>query len=63
MGAERPDLDHAPIGIVGRVSRLARELEQRMEPTYREHGLEGGWYDVLATLRRSARPTGCAPAS
>jgi hypothetical protein len=24
---ERPDLDHSPIGIVGRVSRLARELE------------------------------------
>ena len=53
---ERPDLDHAPIGIVGRISRLARELEVRMEPTYREHGLEGGWYDVLATLRRSGPP-------
>ena len=53
---ERPDLDHGPIGIVGRVSRLARELEQRMEPTYRARGLEGGWYDVLATLRRSGPP-------
>ncbi|MET0686872.1 MAG: MarR family transcriptional regulator [Solirubrobacteraceae bacterium] len=53
---ERPDLDSSPIGIVGRVSRLARELEVLMEPTYREHGLEGGWYDVLATLRRSGPP-------
>ena len=53
---ERPDVDASPIGIIGRVSRLARELEQRMEPTYREHGLEGGWYDVLATLRRSGAP-------
>jgi len=53
---ERPDLDHGPIGIVGRISRLARELEQRMEPTYRARGLEGGWYDVLATLRRSGPP-------
>ena len=52
----RPDLDSSPIGIVGRVSRLARELEVLMEPTYREHGLEGGWYDVLATLRRSGPP-------
>ena len=34
---ERPDLDSSPIGIVGRVSRLARELEVLMEPTYREH--------------------------
>jgi DNA-binding MarR family transcriptional regulator len=53
---ERPDLDPSPIGIVGRTSRLARELEQRLEPVYREHGLEGGWHDVLATLRRTAAP-------
>ena len=45
--AERPELDHSPIGVVGRVSRLARELEARLEPVYRAHGLEGGWYDVL----------------
>ena len=50
---ERPDLDSSPIGIIGRVSRLARELEQRLEPVYRAHGLEAGWHDVLATLRRS----------
>ena len=53
---ERPDLDPSPIGVVGRVSRLARELEQRLEPVYREHGLEPGWHDVLATLRRSGPP-------
>ncbi|HSP72414.1 MAG TPA: MarR family transcriptional regulator [Gaiellaceae bacterium] len=49
---ERPDLDASPIGVIGRVSRLSRELEQRLEPVYAEHGLEPGWYDVLATLRR-----------
>ena len=59
---ERPDLDPSPIGIVGRVSRLARELEQRLEPVYKAHGLEPGWHDVLATLRRTGphhrlRPT------
>lgn len=53
---ERPDLDPAPIGIVGRISRLARELEARLEPVYREHGLEAGWHDVLATLRRQGPP-------
>jgi DNA-binding MarR family transcriptional regulator len=53
---ERPELDHSPIGVIGRVSRLARELEQRLEPVYREHGLEPGWHDVLATLRRSGPP-------
>jgi DNA-binding MarR family transcriptional regulator len=53
---ERPDLDSSAIGVIGRISRLARELEQRLEPVYREHGLEPGWHDVLATLRRSGPP-------
>jgi DNA-binding MarR family transcriptional regulator len=53
---ERPDLDVSPIGVIGRISRLARELEQRLEPVYRAHGLEPGWYDVLATLRRAGPP-------
>jgi len=53
---ERPDLDASPIGVIGRISRLARELEQRLEPVYREQGLEPGWYDVLATLRRIGPP-------
>ncbi len=53
---ERPELDHSPIGVVGRISRLSRELEARLEPIYREHGLEPGWHDVLATLRRTGPP-------
>jgi DNA-binding MarR family transcriptional regulator len=53
---ERPDLDPAPIGVIGRISRLAREIEVRLEAVYREHGLEPGWHDVLATLRRSGPP-------
>src|SRR3954451_2898117 len=54
--AARPDLDPSPIGVIGRISRLARELETRLEPVYREHGVDGGWYDVLATLRRAGPP-------
>ena len=53
---ERPELDPSPIGVIGRISRLARELEQRLEPVYRAHGLEPGWHDVLATLRRTGPP-------
>jgi DNA-binding MarR family transcriptional regulator len=63
---ERPDLDSSPIGIVGRLSRLAREIESQLEPVYREHGLEPGWHDLLATLRRSGgtlRPTDLTNAS
>src|SRR5918998_5369808 len=60
--AERPDLDSSPIGVIGRISRLARSIEARLEPVYKDHGLEPGWHDVLATLRRSGpdyrlRPT------
>jgi DNA-binding MarR family transcriptional regulator len=53
---ERPELDHSPIGVVGRLSRLTREIEPRLETVYREHGLEPGWHDVLATLRRTGPP-------
>jgi DNA-binding MarR family transcriptional regulator len=53
---ERPELDVSPIGVIGRISKLSRELEMRLEPVYREHGLEPGWHDVLATLRRSGPP-------
>ena len=53
---ERPELDVSPIGVIGRISRLSRELEARLEPVYRDHGLEHGWHDVLATLRRSGPP-------
>ena len=57
----RPDLDPSPIGVIGRVSRLARELEARLEPVYKEHGLEPGWHDLLATLRRSGPPFALRP--
>jgi len=55
-GRERPDLDTSPIGVIGRISRLSREIERRLEPVYAASGLEPGWYDVLATLRRAGPP-------
>lgn len=53
---ERPDLDTSPIGVIGRISQLSREIERRLEPVYAAAGLEPGWYDVLATLRRAGPP-------
>lgn len=53
---ERPDLDTSPIGVIGRISRLSREIERRLEPVYAASGLEPGWYDVLAALRRAGPP-------
>lgn len=59
---ERPDLDASPMGVIGRVSRLARELEQRLDPVFARNGLEAGLFDVLATLRRSGEPYRMRPA-
>jgi DNA-binding MarR family transcriptional regulator len=53
---QRPDLDTSPIAVIGRISRLSREIERRLEPVYAASGLEPGWYDVLATLRRAGPP-------
>jgi DNA-binding MarR family transcriptional regulator len=53
---ERPDLDTSPMGVIGRISRLCRDIERRLEPVYAAYGLEAGWYDVLATLRRAGPP-------
>jgi DNA-binding MarR family transcriptional regulator len=58
---ERPDLDSSPVAVVGRVSRLSRALEGRLEPVYADHGLDSGLFDVLATLRRQGPPFQLAP--
>ncbi len=53
---ERPDLDVWPMGVVGRLSRLSRLVEQTLKRFFAEHGLESFEFDVLATLRRSGSP-------
>ena len=50
---ERPDLDVSPMGIIGRMGRLAKHLERSIQETVSDFGLNGGEFDVLATLRRS----------
>jgi DNA-binding MarR family transcriptional regulator len=50
----RPDLDAAPMGVVGRLSRAARLLERGLAPVFAEHDLQPGEFDILATLRRAA---------
>ena len=58
---ERPDLDASPIGIIGRLHRLAAELTEQLVEVYREHGLGEGEFDVLAALRRAGDPFERAP--
>jgi DNA-binding MarR family transcriptional regulator len=58
---ERPDLDVSPMGIIGRLTRLSKHLEQSIQATFSEFDLTVGEFDVLATLRRSGRPYQLSP--
>ena len=58
---ERPDLDVSPMGIIGRVGRLAKHLERAIQETFSEFGLTVGEFDVLAALRRSGQPFQLSP--
>ncbi|TBN57506.1 MarR family transcriptional regulator [Glaciihabitans arcticus] len=58
---ERPDLDVAPIGVIGRLHRLANALTEELVAVYREFGLSEGEFDVLSALRRAGAPFERAP--
>ncbi len=52
-GEQRPDLDVSPMGLIGRLHRLAARLNDELRPVFAEAGLGDGDFDVLAALRRS----------
>lgn len=58
---ERPDLQVAPMGTIGRIKQLNQQLMRGMEQTWSAHGLNGASFDVLATLRRSGSPYALSP--
>lgn len=58
---ELPRLDRSPMGVVGRISRLDAVLQRELEEVFAKHGLNGGEFDVLASLRRSGRPYRLTP--
>ncbi|QKW36212.1 MarR family transcriptional regulator [Actinomadura sp. NAK00032] len=58
---ERPDVDVWPVGVVGRIQRLARLLEAEIQDFFRRHGLDSSEADVLTTLRRSGEPCELTP--
>lgn len=53
---ERPDLDVSALALVGRLFRLTSLLDPRLAAGLGEHGLQPGWFDLLAALRRSGPP-------
>jgi DNA-binding MarR family transcriptional regulator len=58
---ERPELNTAPMGLIGRLRRVSQHLSRAMEATFARHGLNGASFDVLATLRRSGPPYSLSP--
>lgn len=54
--SERPDLDTAPIAVIGRLHRLAGHLTPLLCDVYEQFGLSEGEFDVLAALRRAGSP-------
>jgi DNA-binding MarR family transcriptional regulator len=58
---ERPDLDTAPMGLLGRLGRLHAHLIRETETVLAAHGLSRASFDVMATLRRSGNPYRLSP--
>ncbi|WP_426124648.1 MarR family winged helix-turn-helix transcriptional regulator [Pararhizobium sp. PWRC1-1] len=58
---ERPDLEVAPMGLLGRLARLSTYLSREVEKTFSEFGLSSASFDVLAALRRSGNPYRLSP--
>lgn len=58
---ERPELDLATMGTVGRLKRSAVLVQRALEATFARFGLTLWEFDVLATLRRSGAPYCLAP--
>lgn len=57
----RPDLDVRPMGLVGRLGRVARIGERRLEEGLARFDLAIADFDVLATIRRAGPPFRLTP--
>lgn len=53
---ERPDLELAAMGTLGRLGRLLVIAQRAIEAVFLEYGLQRGEFDVLAALRRAGEP-------
>lgn len=58
---ERPDVDVGPLGVIGRLHRLADRLNEHLGLVYDRYGLSEGEFNVLCALRRAGEPYARAP--
>ena len=54
--AAMPDVDTRGLSVLGRVRRIALRARAAVEPLLAAQGIDGGGYDVLATLRAEPPP-------
>jgi DNA-binding MarR family transcriptional regulator len=54
--AAMPDVDTRGLSVLGRARRVTQRARLAVEPLLAKHGLDGGGYDVLATLRAAPPP-------
>ena len=59
--SERPDLDLAPLAVLSRVTRIARQLDITRRSAFAD--LETWGFDVLAALRRAGSPYQLSPSA
>jgi DNA-binding MarR family transcriptional regulator len=53
---ERPDLNVAPLGLYGRLFRAVYLSDDALAKGLAQYGLQPGWFDLLAALRRAGTP-------
>ena len=58
---ERPDLDVTPLALVARLFRTVHLADAVLIRPLAAHGLQPGWFDVLAALRRAGKPYELTP--
>jgi len=58
---ERPDLDPAPMGIIGRIGRLSRMLDAALLDVFNAYSVTSGEFEVLTALRRAGVPYQLSP--
>jgi hypothetical protein len=53
---ERPDLNVTPLGLCGRLFRIVHLVDDALAKGLAPYGLQPGWFDLLAALRRAGAP-------
>jgi DNA-binding MarR family transcriptional regulator len=54
--AERPELNAAPLGLYARLYRVVHLSDGELVKGLGQYGLQPGWFDLLAALRRAGAP-------